>query len=199
MVDKFRYDETTDTYTCPQGETLKTKGTWHSKSRDGKESYRFKKYRTSACATCPVKHLCTGRKDGGREIDRSEFASTSEANIIRYQQNPALYRSRQEINEHIFGTIKRKWGYNHTNLKGLAKVNGEFSLIMLVYNVKRCQNILGINIFIEKMIDWQPDYSRVACFYLKTGSLRPFYTLAKLYSQIVAKRKYADKRPAMQR
>jgi hypothetical protein len=26
--------------------------------------------------------------------------------------------------EHIFGTIKRVWGFNHTNLKGLKKVNG---------------------------------------------------------------------------
>jgi hypothetical protein len=36
-----------------------------------------------------------------------------------------LYRTRQEINEHIFGTIKRQWGYNHTNRVG--KVNGEHS------------------------------------------------------------------------
>lgn len=180
MIDKFNYDATTDTYTCPQGATLKTKGTWHSKSRDGKESYQFKKYRTPACATCPVKQLCTGRKDGGRELDRSEFASTTEANNQRHTQNPALYRSRQEINEHIFGTIKRKWGYNHTNLKGLQKVNGEFSLIMTVYNIKRCQNILGIKLFIEKITAWEPDYSKVILVFSKTGSLQPYYSLKKI-------------------
>ncbi len=48
----------------------------------------------------------------------------------------APYRQRQEINEHIFGTIKRKWGNNHTNLIGLEKVNREWSLIMIVYNTK---------------------------------------------------------------
>jgi transposase len=186
MVDKFSYDATSDTYTCPQGETLKTKGTWHSKSRDGKESYKFKKYRTPACASCPVKHLCTGRKDGGRELDRSEFAATTEANTQRYKQNPEHYRSRQEINEHIFGTIKRKWGYNHTNLKGLKKVNGEFALIMMVYNIKRCQNILGINKFIEKMLEWQPDYSKVVFKYLKRSSLKPFYALKKSSLKIAA-------------
>jgi hypothetical protein len=42
-------------------------------------------------------------------------------NNKRYQENPQLYRTRQEINEHIFGTIKRQWGYNHTNLTGLEK------------------------------------------------------------------------------
>ena len=171
MIDKFTYNASTDTYTCPQGETLKTKGTWHSKSRDGKESYKFKKYRTPACASCPVRHLCTGRKDGGRELDRSEFADTTEANTKRYEANAKLYRSRQEINEHIFGTIKRKWGYNHTNLKGLAKVNGEFSFIMLVYNLKRCQNIMGCTVFMEKIKTWQPDYGRVNHLRHETASL----------------------------
>ena len=186
MVDKFSYNAITDTYTCPQGATLKTKGTWHSKSRDGKESYKFKKYRTPACATCPVKQLCTGRKDGGRELDRSEFAETTEANTLRYHQHLALYRSRQEINEHIFGTIKRKWGYNHTNLKGLAKVNGEYALIMTVYNIKRCQNILGLKLFIEKMNGWQPDYGKVAYALLKRSSLKPLNGLKKSWYKIAA-------------
>jgi hypothetical protein len=29
--------------------------------------------------------------------------------------------ARQEINEHIFGTIKRQWGYNHNQFNGLEK------------------------------------------------------------------------------
>ncbi|MBK7389226.1 MAG: transposase [Bacteroidetes bacterium] len=45
------------------------------------------------------------------------------------------------MNEHIFGTIKRKWGYYYTNLIGLEKVNGEWSFIMLNYNIKRVLNI----------------------------------------------------------
>jgi hypothetical protein len=52
------------------------------------------------------------------------------------------YRTRQEINEHIFGTIKRQWGYNHTNLTGLEKLM-ETSLIMLVYNIKRYKHTHG--------------------------------------------------------
>jgi hypothetical protein len=56
-------------------------------------------------AKCPVNHLCTSRP-AGREIDRSEYAQGVEENNKRYQENPQLYRTRQEINEHIFGTIK---------------------------------------------------------------------------------------------
>jgi hypothetical protein len=65
-----------------------------------------------------------------------------EENNKRYRENPQLYRTRQEINEHIFGTIKRQWGYNHTNLTGLEKLM-ESSLIMLVYNIKRYKHTHG--------------------------------------------------------
>ena len=44
------------------------------------------------------------------EIERSEFASAVEENNKHYKDNAVLYRKRQEINEHIFGTIKRKMG-----------------------------------------------------------------------------------------
>jgi hypothetical protein len=47
------------------------------------------------------KHLCTSRP-AGREIDR-QYAQGVEENNKRYQENPQLYRTRQEINEHIFG------------------------------------------------------------------------------------------------
>jgi len=170
LVGKFIYNRETDSYTCPQGSTLKTLGTWHKKTRE-RDSHQYKKYRTPDCKTCPVKHLCTARASGGREIERSEYAEAVEQNLVNYQTNKDLYRKRQEINEHIFGTIKRKWGYNHTNLKGLEKVNGEMALIMTVYNMKRAMNILGIEKLIEKLKTWKPDYKKAACL-LKTNQKR---------------------------
>ena len=50
------------------------------------------------------------------------------------------------------------WGYNHTNLRGLEKVNGEIALIMTVYNMKRALNILGTQDLIEKLKKWKPKY-----------------------------------------
>ena len=64
-----------------------------------------------------------------------------------------------------------EWGYNHTNLTGLEKVNGEHSLIMLVYNIKRSINILGINDLIAKLKDWTPTYKGKALFFKKTSYL----------------------------
>lgn len=159
LITHFTYHKDTDSYRCPQGETLSTKGSWHTKAREH-TPYRYKKYRTSKCKTCPVKDLCTGRAKGGREIERSEFAEAVEANNKRYHENKELYRKRQEWNEHIFGTIKRQWGYNYTNLRGLEKVNGEHSLIMLVYNIKRSINILSMPKILQMLEKWTPKYPK---------------------------------------
>lgn len=168
LISKFQYEQTTDTYTCPQGETLKTTGHWHKKTDS--DSYEFKRYRTPKCKECPVKHLCTSRV-AGRDIDRSQYADAVEENNKRYHANAQLYRKRQEINEHIFGTIKRQWGYNHTNLTGLEKVNGEHSLIMLVYNIKRSINILGVPDLIAKLQKWNSPYNAKVLLLIKRSYL----------------------------
>ena len=179
LVDKFIYSDTDDSYTCPQGHQLTTTGTWHKKTRE-RDAYLFNKYRTSACKSCLVKHLCTGRKNGGREIERSQYAVAVEVNGANYRNNPELYRRRQEINEHIFGTIKRVWGYSYTNLKGLNKVNGEWSLIMTVYNIKRTVNIMGITELIARIKDWEPKYPPTN---LKNNSEKPkFDSLIELWA-----------------
>lgn len=190
LVTQFTYNKEDDTYTCPSGKTLRTQGTWHNKQRTERSiGYQFKKYRTPECKTCPVKHLCTGKATGGREIERSEFAEAVAENNQRYRDNQALYRKRQEINEHIFGTIKRQWGYNHTHLMGLEKVGGEMSLIMLVYNIKRCTNILGIPNLITQLQNWKPDYKRIVGFNFKTikpTQLKPIYSTRFFATQLAA-------------
>ena len=174
FVSNFIYNKEANTYTCPEGQTLTTTGRWHKKTgRTEASGYMFQKYRTPACKTCPVKDLCTSRK-GGRELDRSQYATAVEENHQRYKANPQLYRKRQEINEHIFGTIKRKWGYNYTDLIGLEKVNGEHSLIMLVYNIKRSINILGVPDLIAKLKTWNSPYKRKGLFFKKTIYLKLF-------------------------
>jgi transposase len=182
LVSKFSYHKDSDSYTCPEGQTLMTTGTWHQKKRDHNISYNFKKYRTVACTTCPVKDKCTGRQDGRREIERSEYAEAVAKNNENYRNNPQLYRQRQEINEHIFGTIKRQWGYNHTNLRGLKKVNGEMALIMTVYNLKRSLNILPMPELYKKLETWVPDYEKVTRFTEKRpilSTFKPFNILDK--------------------
>jgi transposase len=158
LVTKFTYNKETNTYTCPQNKILTTSGTWHTKKR-GKYTHLFQKYRTPACKDCAFKGLCTGRKKGGREIERSEYAEAVEQNRMNFEANKDLYKQRQEINEHIFGTLKRFLGFYYTNLRGLEKVNGEMSLIMTVYNMKRVQNIFKFEDLMDKLATWVPNYT----------------------------------------
>lgn len=162
LVESFLYDKQTDSYTCPAGAVLTTLGTWHNKKGEANEtSYRFKTYRTDACKTCALKHQCT--KLNKRIIQRSEYQDAVDINDNNIKQNPHYYKRRQAICEHPFGSIKRHWGYTHTLLKGLEKVNGEMNLIMFCYNFMRTKNILGFNKMLETIKNWQPDYSKVVC------------------------------------
>lgn len=108
-----------------------------------------------------MKSLCTGRADGGREIDRSEYAQAVEENATRYKNNKDLYRKRQEINEHIFGTIKQKWSYYYADLRGLEKVNGEHSFICFVYNFVKVIKIESVTSLLEKIKKWEPNYRAI--------------------------------------
>ncbi len=170
LAESFVYDKATDSYLCPAGATLTSLGTWHNKKGEANEtSFRFKTYRTDACKTCPLKMQCT--KLPKRIIQRSEYQDAVDINDNNIKQNPQYYKRRQAIVEHPFGTIKRHWGYTHTLLKGLQKVNGEMNLIMLCYNFMRTKNILGFEKMLQMIKNWQPDYSKIVGL-LKTAFIK---------------------------
>ena len=52
---------------------------------------------------------------------------------------------------HPFGTIKRQWGFNYTLIKALPKVDGEFGLAFLCYNLTRVISILGERTFVSRL------------------------------------------------
>lgn len=173
LAESFAYDKATDSYTCPAGATLTSLGTWHNKKGEANEtSFRFKTYRTDGCKSCPLKRQCT--KLPKRIIQRSEYQDAVDINDNNIKQNPHYYKRRQAIVEHPFGTIKRHFGFTHTLLKGLQKVNGEMNLIMFCYNFLRTKNILGFDKMLEAIKNWQPDYSKIVCA-LKNGFIKMIY------------------------
>jgi transposase len=187
LSENFAYDKATDSYTCPAGATLTSLGTWHNKKGEAHEtSYRFKTYRTEACKSCPLKSRCT--KLHKRIIHRSEYQDAVDTNDNNIKQNPQYYKRRQAIVEHPFGTIKRHFGFTHTLLKGLEKVNGEMNLIMFCYNFMRTKNILGFEKMLQAIQNWQPDYKGIVCA-LKTAFMklikRPIKPLYFLHSSPV--------------
>ena len=68
--------------------------------------------------------------------------------------NKEEYKRRKELSEHVFGTLKRTYGMDHTLLKGKEKVTGEMGLGFLVYNIRRYINLLGKKEALEKMREY---------------------------------------------
>jgi len=152
----FEYNKEYDHYICPQGEILRTNGRWYQHSntpKNGKGGYRFKRYNSPECKTCSSSHLCTQSQKNVRNIDRSQYADSIEANARRVENNPEYYRQRQQIAEHPFGTLKRQRGFTHTLVRGKEKVMGEVGLMFIGYNLSRCVTILGMKELVNRLIN----------------------------------------------
>jgi transposase len=162
---KFLYNQQRDCYTCPAGWELSTNGKEYLKGRKDRTSYRVKTYTTTACSSCPFKQLCTQSKF--RTIDRSEYQDIIDQNNKRVNENPALYKQRQQISEHPFGTIKRSWGYTYTLLKGIKKVNGEMAIIFTMYNLRRAMSIFGVTELKRRLAEWKATYKNQQSTLLK--------------------------------
>ncbi len=153
-ISMFTYNKEQDCYICPQGSVLHTNGKWymHSDKRKGHQgSYRFRRYTTQECKSCESRQKCTQCKRNGRAIDRSEYADVIEANAKRVNENPDYYRQRQQVTEHMFGTLKRQRGFTHALVRGKEKVLGEVGLMFIGYNLSRCVSILGARELIKAL------------------------------------------------
>jgi len=139
--DKFKYDSTNNTFTCPQGHVLRTNGTWHN-SESGS---RFQQFKTTACKNCPVREKCTTSTKNGKIIQRREHAQLIENNRVRIELGKESYKRRQAIVEHPYGTIKRQWGYTYVMTKKyMQRASADVGFIMVVYNLMRIMNIVGV-------------------------------------------------------
>jgi len=145
-VENFIYNENENTYTCPQGHTLTTNGTWHKTSNGS----IFQQFKTTMCKGCPVRENCTKAKRNGKIVQRRIYAQNIEANRQRIENNPATYKKRQAIVEHPYGTIKRQWGFSYIiTKKYLHRASADVGLMMTAYNLRRIMNIIGIMQFKE--------------------------------------------------
>jgi len=145
----FRYNKPDDTYTCPGGNIMRTNGSWYKQRSSTGTISRFKQYKTKACRKCPLRSQCT-RSKKGRLIQRSEYAEYYERNHINTIEKEHLYKRRQSIVEHPYGTIKRQWGFSYIlTKKGKARASADVGLMFIAYNLRRIGNILTMNVLKE--------------------------------------------------
>lgn len=138
-AENFTYIPEGDYYICPQNQHLTTTGKWHKA-----EAYFFKRYATPACKSCSAKDQCS-KATYGKGIHRNEYQDYIQRNKEQVERNKALYKQRQALVEHPFGTIKRQWGFSYIMTKrGTQRASADVGLMMTAYNLRRILNILGL-------------------------------------------------------
>jgi transposase len=145
-LDKFVYDKEKDLYICPEGETLPA----HSNKTSKDRSF----FNKEACRACPFSSECLGknkyrlivRKPGSDVLDRADQ---------RYEEYKEEYKLRQQIVEHVFGTVKRTMDGGYFLLRTKEKVRAEAALLFLGYNIKRTIGYLGFEMTMELMEEWK--------------------------------------------
>ena len=143
--DKFIYNPQDNTYMCPEGQIL----VCITKKKDT-DQRKYANYQ--ACCNCPCKDKCTTAKTG-RIITRKTDEDIVDIVNKRTKENKAKYSKRQEIIEHVFGTLKRGMNFDYLLLRGFEKVIGEVSIAFFSYNLKRTINILGVEKLLGYLVD----------------------------------------------
>ncbi len=132
----FAYLAHEDVYRCPAGEKLRY---YYTNEENGQ---KLRNYWTMACRHCAIKSRCTSATP--RRIKRWEHEHVLEAAQERLDRNPDAMRTRREVVEHPFGTLKMRMGATHFLCKTLPKVATEMALAVLGYNLTRVINIIGV-------------------------------------------------------
>jgi hypothetical protein len=134
--DRFAYDAETDTFTCPQGQTLTFQG-FDSHQGGGPP---IRRYRASkpACDACPMRAACTTSTTKGRSLTVSPDDDRLRAHRTRMATEEArtAYRRRKTLPEPTFGILKEQQAARRFLLRGLPNVQAEWSLLATAFNLR---------------------------------------------------------------
>jgi transposase len=134
-LNNFRYDKESDQYTCPAGEILF--------ARSKKETKTRKFMNKEACTSCKHRESCLNERENFRCIRRGSNGDIYDKTDEVFRENIELYKQRQQIVEHVFGTVKRTMNGGYFLLRTKEKIEAEVSLLLLGYNIKRAKSALG--------------------------------------------------------
>ena len=150
----FDYDAQRDVYICPAGHTLEFKSIKNDRSRNK----QYRQYRTKACKNCPFKkECCPSKKSPYRNILREVRQDLRDQmkQRLNSQEGKKIYARRLHPIEAIFGHLKYNLGYTRFLLRGLEKVQAEFTLMCLTYNLRKLAKLmLFLRIWTQLTISW---------------------------------------------
>ena len=132
--DRFTYDGHSDSFTCPQGQTLEFVRIQHA----NRVPLRLYWASGAVCQACPVFRVCTKAK----EIGRSLAIGPHDAVLRRHRAwmstaaAKEAYGLRKQLVEPVFGIIKEQQGARRFLLRGLANVAAEWTVLATAFNLR---------------------------------------------------------------
>lgn len=136
--DDFIWCPEFDTYRCPAGHQLK-RAERERRGRSGGREEVVWRYRSDAatCQACPLREQCTTSKKSGRSLRRSEHEDLIIAHRAWMATNEAksVYRLRGQTIEIVFADVKEHRGLRRFSGHGLARVQTEYALEVLLHNL----------------------------------------------------------------
>jgi len=108
----------------------------------------FSQANVSACHEAEIEPLLALKRESHHLPVLERFAADSPppqpsdpveqmAHRLGTQSGRALYKLRKQTVEPVFGIIKRVMGWRQMSMRGLAKAQGEWSLVTMAWNIKR--------------------------------------------------------------
>ena len=128
----YIYDPATDSFTCPQGKTLRHTTT----TKEGKRVYRST---PKECRGCPCCEKCGANAKGQKVLQThiwQEYLDLVEQ-IRKTEAWQNIYARRKETIERAFADAKEKHGMRYTHHRGLARVTSWVRLKFAAMNLKK--------------------------------------------------------------
>ena len=144
--DRFTYDEHSDSFTCPQGQTLEFARIQHA------NGVPLRLYRASGavCQACPAFRACTRAKEIGRSLAIGPHDAVLRRHRAWMSTSAAreAYKLRKQLVEPVFGIIKEQQGARRFLLRGLVNVAAEWTMLATAFNLRTLCRVWSSSPFI---------------------------------------------------
>lgn len=131
--DRFMYDKTSDTYRCPEGQTLR----FVRSKLTGCLWKRQYKASGETCQQCQAFGTCTQNKKGRiLEIGPYDTALRHHRELMATKEAQELFSLRKQLPEPVFGIIKEQMRFRRFLTRGWANVKAEAIIIATAFNLR---------------------------------------------------------------
>ncbi len=132
--DRFTYDEHSDSFRCPQGQTLAFVRIQHANG----VPLRLYRAAGAVCQACPAFRACTRAKEIGRSLAIGPHDAVLRGHRAWMSTSAAkeAYGLRKQLVEPVFGIIKEQQRARRFLLRGLVNVAAEWTMLATAFNLR---------------------------------------------------------------